>query len=134
MTIHSTLSDLAARIKNGQHSRKLEIQLKKTNKTLNILKVLQTEGYIRGYTLTEKNITVFLKYISDKPVIQKIEPISKYNPNKYTSVKNLIQLKELMKKSNQGLGLFVVSTSKGILSHYQSIEQNVGGQLILRVL
>ena len=54
--------------------------------------------------------------------------------NKYTSVKNLIQLKELMKKSNQGLGLFVVSTSKGILSHYQSIEQNVGGQLILRVL
>jgi len=134
MTIYSTLSDLSARIKNGQRSRKLEIQLKKTNKTLNILKVLQTEGYIRGYTLDEKNITVFLKYISDKPVIQKIEPISTYNPNKYTSVKNLIQLKELMKKSNQGLGLFVVSTSKGILSHYQSIEQNVGGQLILRVL
>ena len=59
MTIYSTLSDLSARIKNGQRSRKLEIQLKKTNKTLNILKVLQTEGYIRGYTLDEKNITVF---------------------------------------------------------------------------
>ena len=120
MTIYSTLSDLSARIKNGQRSRKLEIQLKKTNKTLNILKVLQTEGYIRGYTLDKKNITVFLKYISDKPVIQKIEPISTYNPNKYTSVKNLIQLKELMKKSNQGLGLFVVS------SHYEHQKRFTG--------
>lgn len=134
MTIHSTVADLATRIRNGQKSRKLEILLKKTNKTINILNVLKTEGFIRGYKVEDQNILVFLKYISDKPVIEKIETISTYNSNKFTSVKNLIQLKELMKKSNQGLGLFLVSTSKGILSDYESIAQNVGGQLILRVL
>lgn len=134
MTIHSTVADLATRIRNGQKSRKLEILLKKTNKTINILNVLKTEGFIRGYKVEDQNILVFLKYISDKPVIEKIETISTYNSNKFTSVKNLVKLKELMKKSNQGLGLFLVSTSKGILSDYESIAQNVGGQLILRVL
>ena len=134
MTIHSTVADVATRIRNGQQSRKLEILLKKTNKTINILNVLKTEGFIRGYKVEDRNILVLLKYISDKPVIEKIETISTYNSNKFTSVKNLIQLKELMKKSNQGLGLFVVSTSKGILSDYQCIAQNVGGQLILRIL
>ena len=75
-----------------------------------------------------------MKYLSDKPVITKIEPISAYNKNKFISANNLLQLKELTKKSNQGLGLFILSTSKGILSDYKSIEKNVGGQLILRVL
>ena len=87
-----------------------------------------------GYTIKEKKIEVLLKYLSDKPVISKIEPISAYNKNKFISVNNLIQIKELTKKSNQGLGLFILSTSKGILSDYQSIEENIGGQLILRVL
>ena len=67
-------------------------------------------------------------------IYQKIEPISAYNKNKFISANNLLQLKELTKKSNQGLGLFILSTSKGILSDYKSIEKNVGGQLILRVL
>ena len=46
----------------------------------------------------------------------------------------MVQLKDLKKKNNQGLGLFLLSTSKGILSDYESIEQNIGGQIILRVL
>ena len=134
MALHSTLSDLCTRIRNGQKSRKLEIFVKKTQKTINILKVLKKEGFIRGYHITDKNISVLLKYFTDKPVINIIEPILSYNKNKYTSVKNLIQLKDLKKKNNQGLGLFLLSTSKGILSDYESIEQNIGGQIILRVL
>jgi|NorSeaMetagenome_1021524.scaffolds.fasta_scaffold00958_2 small subunit ribosomal protein S8 len=134
MALYSTLSDLSTRIRNGQQSRKLEILVKKTTKTTNILNVLKKEGFIRGYTINEKNISIFLKYFTDKPVITTIEPVSTYNTNKYTSVKNLIQLKELTKKSNQGLGLFILSTSKGILSDYESIEENIGGQIILRVL
>jgi small subunit ribosomal protein S8 len=134
MALHSTLSDLCTRIRNGQKSRKLEIFVKKTQKTINILKVLKKEGFIRGYHITDKNISVLLKYFTDKPVINIIEPILSYNKNKYTSVKSLIQLKDLKKKNNQGLGLFLLSTSKGILSDYESIEQNIGGQIILRVL
>ena len=61
MTIHSTVADLATRIRNGQKSRKLEILLKKTNKTINILNVLKTEGFIRGYKVEDQNILVFLK-------------------------------------------------------------------------
>ena len=95
---------------------------------------MKKEGFIRGYHITDKNISVLLKYFTDKPVINIIEPILSYNKNKYTSVKSLIQLKDLKKKNNQGLGLFLLSTSKGILSDYESIEQNIGGQIILRVL
>jgi small subunit ribosomal protein S8 len=134
MTIFSTISDLSTRIRNGQKMRKLTILVKKTKNTIDILNVLKDEGFIRGYTIKEKKIEVLLKYLSDKPVISKIEPISAYNKNKFISVNNLIQIKELTKKSNQGLGLFILSTSKGILSDYQSIEENIGGQLILRVL
>ena len=134
MALHSTLSDLCTRIRNGQKSRKLEIFVKKTQKTINILKVLKKEGFIRGYYINDKNILILLKYFTDKPVINIIEPILSYNKNKYISVKSLIQLKELKKKNNQGLGLFLLSTSKGILSDYESIEQNIGGQIILRVL
>jgi small subunit ribosomal protein S8 len=134
MTIFSTISDLAVRIRNGQKTRKLKILVKKSKNTINILDILKTEGFIRGYIIEDKNISVLLKYLSDKPVITKIEPISAYNKNKFISANNLLQLKELTKKSNQGLGLFILSTSKGILSDYKSIEKNVGGQLILRVL
>ncbi len=134
MTIFSTISDLAVRIRNGQKTRKLKILVKKSKNTINILDILRTEGFIRGYIIEDKNISVLLKYLSDKPVITKIEPISAYNKNKFISANNLLQLKELTKKSNQGLGLFILSTSKGILSDYKSIEKNVGGQLILRVL
>jgi len=134
MALHSTLSDLCTRIRNGQKSRKLEIFVKKTQKTINILKVLKKEGFIRGYHINDKNILILLKFFTDKPVINIIEPILSYNKNKYTSVKNLIQLKDLKKKNNQGLGLFLLSTSKGILSDYESIKQNIGGQIILRVL
>jgi len=134
MALHSTLSDLCTRIRNGQKSRKLEIFVKKTQKTINILKVLKKEGFIRGYHINDKNILILLKYFTDKPVINIIEPILSYNKNKYISVKSLIQLKELKKKNNQGLGLFLLSTSKGVLSDYESIEQNIGGQIILRVL
>ena len=134
MTIFSTISDLAVRIRNGQKTRKLKILVKKSKNTINILDILKTEGFIRGYIIEDKNISVLLKYLSDKPVITKIEPISVYNKNKFISANNLLQLKELTKKSNQGLGLFILSTSKGILSDYKSIEKNVGGQLILRVL
>ena len=134
MTIFSTISDLAVRIRNGQKTRKLKILVKKSKNTINILDILKTEGFIRGYIIEDKNISVLLKYLSDKPVITKIEPISAYNKNKFISANNLLQLKELTKKSNQGLGLFILSTSKGILSDYKSIEKNVGGQLILRIL
>ena len=125
---------MAVRIRNGQKTRKLKILVKKSKNTINILDILRTEGFIRGYIIEDKNISVLLKYLSDKPVITKIEPISAYNKNKFISANNLLQLKELTKKSNQGLGLFILSTSKGILSDYKSIEKNVGGQLILRVL
>ena len=111
MTIFSTISDLSTRIRNGQKTRKLNILVKKSNNTKNILDILQGEGYIRGYVVKEKNIEVLLKYLSDKPVISKIESISAYNKNKFISANNLVQLKELTKKSNQGLGLFILSTS-----------------------
>ena len=72
MTIFSTISDLAVRIRNGQKTRKLKILVKKSKNTINILDILKTEGFIRGYIIEDNNINVLLKYLSDKPVITKI--------------------------------------------------------------
>ena len=65
MTIFSTISDLAVRIRNGQKTRKLKILVKKSKNTINILDILRTEGFIRGYIIEDKNISVLLKYLSE---------------------------------------------------------------------
>ena len=82
MSIYSTITDFSARIRNAYKARKLEVSIKKSTKIINILKVLQDEGFIRGFSIEEKTIKVFLKYLADKPVISKIEPISISNKNK----------------------------------------------------
>jgi small subunit ribosomal protein S8 len=134
MSLNKTLCDLSARLRNGQNSRKLEIYLKRSKVCLNVLNILKEQGYIRGYIVEAEKIRVLLKYMSDKPVITdvNITPYKLYST--YISVNTLKNLTRKLKKTNKGLGLFILSTPKGILSDYQCILKNTGGQLLLKIV
>ena len=132
MSFNSTLCDMITRIRNGQNARKLEILSVKSQLCLNILKVLEKEGYIRGYIENEKSINILLKYINDKPVITKIEAILPQNKDSYMSLKVLRNSKKKI-KNNKGLSLLILSTPNGVLTDYQSILNNTGGRLLIKV-
>ena len=133
MTYQSTFSDMITRLRNGQNIRKLEISIKYSKECINILKILQKEGYIRGYQIlsseNKSEILIFLKYIQYKPVITKI---IKEKKNTHIS---LLKIKDIMnKKLYRGLGIIIVSTSHGVLSGDECLEKNTGGILLLKVL
>lgn len=133
MTYQSTFSDMITRLRNGQNIRKLEISIKYSKECINILKILQKEGYIRGYQIlsseNKSEILIFLKYIQYKPVITNI---IKEKKNTHIS---LLKIKDIMnKKLYRGLGIIIVSTSHGVLSGDQCLEKNTGGILLLKVL
>lgn len=132
------LSDLITRIKNGQHANKLIIYYKTSNFCNKVLDVLKREGYILGYEFIKKNfnskksieeqkeIKIFLKYYNFEPVINDIKRISTPGCRIYTSIKNL-------PKSWNGLGIYILSTSKGVLSDREARELNLGGEILCKV-
>ena len=97
----------------------------------NVLEVLKSEGYIRDYATTEhaggrSEIEIELKYFDGAPVIREIARVSKPGRRVYASVKNLPRV-------NNGLGVAVVSTPKGIMADHDAREANVGGEVLFTV-
>jgi small subunit ribosomal protein S8 len=97
----------------------------------NVLDVLKAEGYIRGYATVEhaggrSELEIELKYFDGEPVIREIERVSKPGRRVYTSVKNLPRV-------NNGLGISVLSTPKGIMADHDAREANVGGEILFTV-
>jgi small subunit ribosomal protein S8 len=95
-----------------------------------VLEVLKTEGYIRGYAVVEKDgrseIEIELKYFDGEPVIREIERVSKPGRRVYTSVRN-------MPRINNGLGVTIVSTPKGVMADHDARDANVGGEILCTV-
>ncbi len=95
-----------------------------------MLEVLKNEGYIRGYAVVEKDgrseIEIELKYFDGEPVIREIERVSKPGRRVYTSVKN-------MPRINNGLGVTIVSTPKGVMADHDARDANVGGEILCTV-
>jgi small subunit ribosomal protein S8 len=95
-----------------------------------VLEVLKTEGYIRGYAVVEHDgrseIEIELKYFEGEPVIREIERISKPGRRVYTSVRNLPRI-------NNGLGVAIVSTPKGVMADHAARDANVGGEVLCTV-
>ena len=97
----------------------------------NVLEVLKTEGYIRGYAAVEhagghNELEIELKYFDGEPVIKEIERVSKPGRRVYASVKNLPRVRN-------GLGISVLSTPKGIMADHDARDANVGGEVLFTV-
>ena len=125
MIITDTLSNLFSKIKNGYLAKKSKIVQQKSKQSINILNILVKEGFIKGYKINSKNqLDIYLKYKKNKAVITEIKRLSK--PGKRLYITN----KDLYKKKR---GLYIISTSLGILTDLQAKKLNVGGELICKI-
>ena len=130
MNISDPLGDMLTRIRNAQMRRASVVSTPASKLRQNVLEVLQVEGYIRGYTEVEKNgkreLDIELKYYDGAPVITEIKRVSTPGRRVYSSVKDLPQVRN-------GLGISILSTSKGVMSDAAAREANVGGEILCRV-
>ena len=96
-----------------------------------VLEVLKSEGYIRGFSTIEhkdgrNELEIELKYFDGAPVIREIERVSKPGRRVYVAVKNLPRV-------NNGLGISILSTPKGVMADHSARDANVGGELLCTV-
>ena len=130
MPMNDPLGDLLARIRNAQMRSKGSVTCPGSKLRERVLEVLKTEGYIRGYTVTEKEgrseLEIELKYFDGEPVIREIERISKPGRRVYASMRNLPRI-------NNGLGVAIVSTPKGVMADHDARDANVGGEILCTV-
>ena len=132
MTMTDPLGDMLTRIRNAQMRRKQFVLTPNSKLRAWVLDVLKSEGYIRSYEI-EKNsegtdlIKVALKYFDGQPVIKELKRVSTPGRRVYMGVDNI-------PKVRQGLGVAIVSTSKGIMSDTQARQSRVGGEGLCTVL
>src|ERR1700709_597854 len=131
MATHESISDLITRIRNAQMRAKPKVSTPGSKMRANVLEVLKSEGYIRGYASVEhasgrSELEIELKYFDGEPVIREIERVSKPGRRVYASVKNLPRV-------NNGLGISVLSTPKGIMADHDARDANVGGEILFTV-
>jgi len=131
MAMTDPLGDMLTRIRNAQMRRMTKVSTPSSSLRQHVLDVLKTEGYIRGYTAVDfengrAEIEIELKYYDGEPVIREIERISKPGRRVYASVKNLPRV-------NNGLGISILSTPKGVMADHDARDQNVGGEVLCRI-
>ena len=130
MPMNDPLGDLLTRIRNAQMRSKSKVSSPNSKLRESVLEVLKAEGYIRAYTVVEREgrseLEIELKYFDGEPVIREIERISKPGRRVYTSVRNLPRI-------NNGLGIAIVSTPKGVMADHDARDANVGGEILCTV-
>ena len=130
MSLSDPIGDMIARIKNAQMRNHKKVELPSSNFKIKIAEVLKGEGFIIDYKVdknSEKtNLVISLKYNSGNPVISTIERISKPGRRIFSSAESL-------PKINNGLGIAIVSTPKGVMTDIDARKQRVGGEIICKV-
>ena len=131
MSMNDPLGDMLARIRNASMRGKPTVRTPASKIRRWVLDVLQSEGYIRGYeeVTTEaghKEIEISLKYYDGQPVIRELRRVSTPGRRVYSGVSDMLQVR-------QGLGVAIVSTSKGVMSDAQARTANVGGEVLCTV-
>ncbi|MFC0282049.1 30S ribosomal protein S8 [Camelimonas abortus] len=131
MAVNDPIGDLLTRIRNAQMRRRPRVTSPGSTLRARVLEVLQQEGYIRGFTVTEygngrTEFDIELKYYDGQPVIRRIERVSKPGRRVYASV-------ESMPRVADGLGVTILSTPKGVMADHQARECNVGGEVLCKV-
>ena len=131
MTFVDPIGDMLTRIRNGQMRSLNKINIPFSNFRLKILEVLKKEGYIIDFNIDNgkekiKFLSVDLKYYEGRPVIKEIKRVSKPGRRVYSKATSI-------PKVLNGLGLAILSTSKGVMSDVDAIKNNLGGEIICKV-
>jgi len=127
MGMTDPIADLLTRIRNGNMASRPYVEAPYSNIKAEIARILKLEGYVKGYNQKERNLRIYLKYGEDgKRVITEIKRVSKPGRRVYRS-------KEELPKVLNGLGIAIVSTSKGLLTDRDARLANVGGEVLCTV-
>jgi small subunit ribosomal protein S8 len=131
MPVNDPIGDMIARIRNAAERRRARVITPASKLRQRVLDVLQSEGYIRGYSRSETvegfaQFEIELKYYDGEPVIAEISRVSKPGRRVYSSIDELKPVKN-------GLGISILSTSKGVMSDTAARDANVGGEVLCRV-
>jgi small subunit ribosomal protein S8 len=129
--VNDPIGDMIARIRNAAMRKRSKVSTPASRMRERVLGVLQSEGYIRGFTLVQKpgafpEFEVELKYFDGEPVIAEISRVSKPGRRVYSSIGDLKPVKN-------GLGISILSTPKGVMSDTAARDANVGGEVLLQV-
>jgi small subunit ribosomal protein S8 len=124
------IADMITRIRNGAQASKESVDIPASKMKLNIADILMKEGYIKGYKVIEDGkqglLRVNLKYYNSRHVITGIEKVSKPGRRIYQGAKEIQPVRK-------GLGISIVSTSKGVMADHKAKAENVGGEVLIRV-
>ena len=131
MSLSDPIGDMIARIKNAQQRNQRKIELPSSNFKAKIADVLKNEGFIIDYKVQKKesnksDLEINLRYNAGSPVISTIERISKPGRRIFSSAASL-------PKINNGLGIAIISTPKGVMSDIDARKQKLGGEIICKV-
>ncbi len=131
MLLNDPLGDMLTRIRNAQMRSKSTVNTPASKLRGWVLEVLVAEGYIRGYEAVEDaagkpGFEISLKYFDGEPVIRELKRVSKPGRRVYASVREIPQVRN-------GLGVSIVSTSKGIMTDTRARSENVGGEVLCTV-
>jgi len=130
MSLSDPIGDMIARIKNAQMRNHKKVELPSSNFKAKILDILKSEGFIIDYKINKETnkpiLLVDLKYHSGNPVISTIERISKPGRRIFSSAGSL-------PKINNGLGIAIISTPKGVMTDIDARKQKIGGEIICKV-
>ena len=131
MTLMDPIGDMLTRIRNGQQRLMAKVEMPSSSLRLKILEVLKTEGFILSYYIEKKennkiSLIVDLKYYEGNPVIKDIRRISKPGRRVYSRATSIPRIQN-------GLGLAIISTNKGVMSDIEARKNNIGGEVICKV-
>ena len=130
MSLSDPIGDMIARIKNAQSRNHKKVEFPSSNFKVRIAEILKNEGFVKDFKVNSENnknlLSLELKYHSGNPVINTFERVSKPGRRIFSSADGL-------PKINNGLGIAIVSTPKGVMTDLDARKQRVGGEIICKV-
>ena len=130
MSLSDPIGDMIARVKNAQDRNHKKVELPSSNFKAKIADILKNEGFIKDFKIDNQNnkpvLSLELKYHSGSPVISTFERVSKPGRRIFSSANGL-------PKINNGLGIAIISTPKGVMTDIDARKKRVGGEIICKV-
>ena len=130
MSLSDPIGDMLVRIKNAQARNYKKVELPSSNFKVKIADILKNEGFIKDFKINDETkkplLAIDLKYYSGNPVISTFERVSKPGRRIFSSADGL-------PKINNGLGIAIVSTPKGVMTDMDARKQKIGGEIICKV-
>lgn len=127
MSMSDPISDMLTRIRNAQQAEKTMVSMPSSKIKAAIAKVLQDEGYVEGFKVVEADgkpvLEIGLKYYADRPVIETIQRISRPGLRVYKGSEDIPRVMN-------GLGIAIVSTSKGLMTDHKARASGIGGEVL----